>query len=148
MSVNNMRINCKKLIVILLGFLGVVVLIFVGTSRVSSNTYVYEKMWEIDIPNGFKEIYSAKSDIGFTGDGIRYSVYEDSGERIKNVEFVSGNKSEVKEKIDSLLTKIEVEESMKVDTGKDFQLCVLEKNNDIIIFCKSNGKLYVVQETQ
>ncbi|MBO5065981.1 MAG: hypothetical protein J6J11_09825 [Treponema sp.] len=143
-----MRINYKKLIVILLGFLIVVVLIFVGTSRVNSNTYVYEKMWKIDIPNGFKEIYSAKSDIGFTGDGIRYSIYEYNGEPIENVEFVLKNKSEVKEKIDSLLTKIEVEESMKIDTAEDFQLCVLEKNNDTIIFCKSSEKLYVVQETQ
>lgn len=146
--VNNMRINCKKLIVISLGFLGIAVLFFVGTFRVNSNTYVYEKLWEIDFTNGIKEIYSAKSDIGFTGDGIRYSIYKDNGEPIENVEFVFGNKSEIKEKIDSLLTQIEVEESMKIDTAEDFQWCVLEENNDTIIFCKSSGKLYVVQETQ
>lgn len=128
--------------------LGIAVLFYVGTSKVNSNTYVYEKMWEIDIPNGFKEIYSAKSDIGFTGDGVRYSIYEDNGESIENIEFVSGNKSEVKEKIDSLLTIIEAEESMRIDTDEDFRWCVLEKNNDTIIFCKSGGKLYVVQETQ
>lgn len=143
-----MRINCKKLIIIALVLLGIAVLLYVGTSKVNSNTYVYEKLWEIDFTNGFKEIYAAKSDIGFTGDGVRYSVYEDNGEPIENVEFVSGNKSEVKEKIDSLLTIIEVEESMRIDTDKDFQWCVLEENNDTIIFCKSSGKLYVVQETQ
>lgn len=143
-----MRINRKKLIIIAFVFLGIAVLFYVSTSKVNSNTYVYEKLWEIDFTNGFKEIYSAKSDIGFTGDGVRYSIYEDNGEPIENVEFISGNKAEVKEKIDSLLTKIEVEESMRIDTDKDFQWCVLEKNNDTIIFCKSNGKLYVIQETQ
>lgn len=36
---------------------------------------IYEERWNIDLPDGIQEIYAAKSEKGFTGDGTDYTVY-------------------------------------------------------------------------
>ena len=132
------------LLVAILVFCTVMLFFFI---RNNQNRIIYEKMWDVSIPYSAREVYSVTSEIGFNGDGIRYTVYENCGSDPKGATFDYGADKKTKEEFFTLLGSLNVPDEMKPEFSEDYTVCRIEKNNDFILLIMSEDCLYVLQWT-
>lgn len=137
----------KKKIVLLVLVLFVVC--FLGRFlHKNQNEIIYEKMWNISIPNSADEVYSAKSEMGFNGDGLRYSIYVGCDEPVNGIDFISDSNEEIEKEIYLKLREINVEDNRLPNFSDNYSWCCVEKNNDFLWLVKANDCLYVLQYTK
>lgn len=139
----------KKKSVLLLFVIFVVSFCFLGCFlHKNQNKIIYEEMWDISIPNSADEVYLAKSEIGFNGDGLRYSIYAGCDEPVNGIDFIYDCNEELEKEIYLKLREINVEDNRLPDFSDNYSWCCVEKNNDFLWLIKENDYLYVLQYTK
>ena len=139
----------KKKKVFLLIVVMLITVVSLTFTYIKENQYeiIYERMWDISISNSAKELYSIKSEIGFNGDGVRYSVYEIGNESITGVNLVSDSNKEIENEILLLLRELNIKDDMVPPFLDNYSWCNIEKNNDSLWIVKTNNFLYILQST-
>lgn len=129
------------------------VILLCGCSAKKSYLAVFEKNWNLELPQNCTEIYSEDSGPSFHGDGIRYHVMQ--YEEVENKTDFFGNlesgrvwKAEADEKlITEWLDEIEVAKSDRPDVEMCQYYCNAKKDGSklILLFDPEQKRLYILE---
>lgn len=123
----------------------------IGWSNGNDFTEVYENSWGIELPSEWEEVYHAKSDSGFHGDGEWYSIYENVSEGSildLHVPFWKGKNEEIVEELCFVIEAIEIKEKNQPDFAENFVWARLSKEDGSYLaafFFQEEGRLFLAQ---
>ena len=111
----------------------------------------FEQNWGVELSSEWEESCYVKSDMGFHGDGERYSVYEHVSEDSiagLRLPFMQGKNEAIVEEFCFVADAVEVREGMRPDFTRDFIWAKLSQDDGsyvIFLFFPKECRLYLAQ---
>lgn len=144
----------KKLQIIILSAVGFYIVVFVvfltlfiRANRYSESIYLN---WSIDLPDSYREVYSADSGPSFHGDGERYHIFEyRNGDEINQaLKWSKGKNALLEEEVNEILDKLNIPEEYMPDYDEEYKFSIKAKTDSSIIYLiytPDTGRLYIIE---
>ncbi len=124
---------------------------YVAGNYYFTDARIYEEYWNINLPRTVKEAFSKKSETGFNGDGLSYTVFkyaDSSADFTKN--FKKEKNTDMENEVLSILSALSVEKVNSPDFSHRYSWLQQDKEGGdklYMIYDLDTKKLYVVQQT-
>lgn len=111
-----------------------------------SKQEVYERIWNISLPDDLKEIYHMQTPVVFLPDGEKYTVFELQKEQMDLNGFYQGMVQ--KEFAEEILEILEVAKENRPDFSKGYIWKEYKKNSDtlLVLYFFEEKRLYFFQK--
>ncbi|MCI8781766.1 MAG: hypothetical protein HFH70_14080 [Lachnospiraceae bacterium] len=146
------------IIIILILVLAALGVFYIVNKLYSAHQSLYEENWNMKFPNDMKEVYTTHGEIGFQGDGVRYSVFRcDDGTDDFLKDFKMGKSKNFEKEFQAFIganesaMAIDVPDKYLPDWTENYMWKKMEQHEQLdsiyMVFNQKTNELFVLEKS-